>query len=251
MYEYVKEGYCPVCEAEATFRAEREEPVPPQFLYGFFRGALKCQTCESIPRERSLAHVLNKYRPNWRQLKVHECSPGGRMSGKLWRETEDYTPTQYDPDIPWGERASKKGYQSENLEALTFQDDTFDLFVAQDVFEHIMFPDAAAKEIGRTLRPGGMCIMTFPAVRHSEPSRRRARLGADGEIEHILEAQYHGNPMGGGSLVTIDWGWDVGGYFAQHSGLATSILLLDNESEGIHDKVNLVLIAEKQALTNI
>ncbi len=39
------------------------------------------------------------------------------------------------------------GHRNENIEKLTFNDDTFDYFVCMDVLEHIFDPEAAVKEM--------------------------------------------------------------------------------------------------------
>ncbi|MGQ0519368.1 class I SAM-dependent methyltransferase, partial [Bacillus sp. D-CC] len=48
----------------------------------------------------------------------------------------------------------------ENLEDMTFQNESFDLFITQDVFEHVMEPKKAFKEIERVLKPGGALLYT-------------------------------------------------------------------------------------------
>ena len=47
------------------------------------------------------------------------------------------------------------GVCCENLEHMSFGDESFDLHLTQDVFEHLFDPAAAFREIARTLRPGG------------------------------------------------------------------------------------------------
>ena len=59
----------------------------------------------------------------------------------------------------------KDGQRSENLEALTFPDESFDLIIPQDVFEHVLRPAKAFAEIARTLKPGGVHVYTVPYYR--------------------------------------------------------------------------------------
>jgi SAM-dependent methyltransferase len=133
------------------------------------------------------------------------------------------------------------------LQHQTFADEVFDLVLAQDVFEHIFEPDKAIKEIARTLRPGGAFIATVPIVLKTRPSRPRAAF-LDGQIRHYLPAEYHGNPMSAeGSLVTIDWGYDIGAYLQHHSGLSVLILQkIDNIDQGIRADYIEVLVGIKQ-----
>ena len=74
---------------------------------------------------------------------VHESSPFGAASDFLIKNCEHYSSSHYFPEIQPGQ--IKDGFRCENLEKLTFDDDTFDIFVTQDVFEHIMNPDRAFK----------------------------------------------------------------------------------------------------------
>jgi SAM-dependent methyltransferase len=76
-------------------------------------------------------------------------------SKKLRSECAGYIETQFDLTVPLGEVHRTRGYRCEDLERQTFADNSFDLVITQDVFEHIVKPDLAIREIARTLRPGG------------------------------------------------------------------------------------------------
>jgi SAM-dependent methyltransferase len=229
-------GFCPVCETAAIFRSDSE------WLRDFFL----CQICYSLPRERSLFYVLNLLYPNWRTLKIHESSPVARgASLKLKQECANYTPTQFDPNVPFGKLNPDATYRSEDLEHQTFADETFDLVVTQDVFEHLFRPDLAAQEIARTLRLGGAHILTVPMVQKNRPSRRRA-VRKGGEIINLLPAEYHGNPMDpSGSLVTFDWGYDFSEYISAHSGLSVTIFSLDILEYGLRASFLEVVVCRK------
>lgn len=47
--------------------------------------------------------------------------------------------------------------------ALPFADDSFDLIVSHQVFEHIRDTELACRELARVLRPGGLSIHVFPS----------------------------------------------------------------------------------------
>lgn len=84
------------------------------------------------------------------------------------------------------------GVRREDLENQSFEDESFDLHVTQDVFEHLFNPAAAFREIARTLRPGGAHIFTTPIVRNNEPTRFCAQLSAEGAVIHLSEPEYTG-----------------------------------------------------------
>lgn len=216
-------GFCPLCEAPARFIAYSD----------WHRDDLRCTTCRSLPRERALMCVIAAVRPDWRQLAIHESSPGSEgLSAKLKRECPGYVATQYDRSIPFGER-HPFGHRSEDLEAQTFADATFDLVLTQDVFEHLFHPEDAIREIARTLKPGGAYLMTVPITNKERPTARRASL-VDGETVHHSPPQHHGNPIDpNGSLVTIDWGYDIAAILSEASGMATTIETFDDRSRGL------------------
>lgn len=66
------EGFCPVCEQDTRFRS-----WTPWLRDGFI-----CVQCHSLPRERAFYTVLERVRPDWRELRVHESSPS-TPDGKL------------------------------------------------------------------------------------------------------------------------------------------------------------------------
>jgi SAM-dependent methyltransferase len=190
-------------------------------------------------------HLLQTLRPDWRDLLIHESSPGNTASDKLWRLCAQFKPSQYDLSTPFGQINHATGCQSEDLQSQTFANEVFDVVVTQDVFEHIFDPGAAIREIARTLKPGGFHICTVPLVRQALPSRRRAVLRGS-HVEHLAPAEYHVNPIDEkGSLVTIDWGWDIAEFFQFHSGLSTTIYMLDRLDMGIRADLCEVLVARK------
>ena len=229
-------GHCPICEAEARFVAY--DP--------WLRDHLLCETCGSLPRERALMATLARCYPNWRALRIHESSPAARgASLKLRTECAGYVASHYEPSTPFGEIHPAHGLRSEDLENQTFADESFDLVVTQDVFEHLFAPEKAAAEIARTLTPGGAHIFTVPLPLDG-PSARRARRLPNGEIEHLDVPVFHGNPIDeSGALVTIDYGLDMVPWLDRHSGLTTTMVLIDDMTRGIRAELNEVLVSRK------
>lgn len=236
------DGFCPVCEQKTSFVA-RDPWLRDHFL---------CLACNSQPRERALFSVLTQLRPNWRDLAIHESSPGTAASNRLADQARGYRASQYDPSIPWGSVHKTRGWRSEDLERQTFADASFDLVVTQDVMEHVFAPDLAMREIARTLKPGGLHICTVPIINKDAPSVRRAGRRADGSVEHFLEPVYHGNPMSAdGALVTVDWGYDIAAVWDAASGLSTTIFTIDDIGRGIRAEYIEVLVSRKAPLPDL
>lgn len=185
--------YCHCCREKTYFKIEGD----------WLRDQYLCVNCGSIPRQRHMQYIMDQYFQGWERKSIHESSPSNTL---ISRYCDDYSTSQYFNGVAPGSLV--EGVRCENLEALTFEDKSFDLFITQDVFEHIFNPDLAAREIMRVLKPGGAHIFTAPKHKNLSASYRRARLTGS-EIEHIHEPAYHGNPIGDGRvLVTWDYGDD-------------------------------------------
>ncbi len=236
-YLFEHPGHCPICETDVTFVAK----------YAWFRDHLLCPLCQSIPRERAVMYTIAQLFPHWRTLSIHESSPVGRGTSVKLREAPGYLSSQYDPSLPFGE-TSPHGWISQDLEKQTFEDAAFDLVVTQDVFEHIFDIDAAAREIARTLRPGGAHIFTTPLVNKAKPTEPRALRQGDGSVRYLAPPEYHGNPMDPtGSLVTWYFGFDLAARILEAAGTSTIVFSLDRLDLGMRAEYLEVLASLKAA----
>ena len=175
-----------------------------------------------------MVEVLQLLRPEWRTLRIHESSPS------LWFFREhcpQYSYSYFFPEVARG--GSKDGVRCENVEELTFSDESLDVFVTQDVLEHVFRPDRALREISR--------VLVSVASTSSRPRgiRRSRRVGAalasdDGSSRSVLDPVYHGNPIArGGSLVTWDYGADFDQLAQQWSGFRPALVILRDRRRGI------------------
>lgn len=101
------------------------------------------------------------------------------------------------------------GIMHQDAMNLSFEDDTFDVMISCDVFEHVADPQKALREAYRCLKKGGELLVSIPVFLDRENSVVRSVLTENGEIENLLPAVYHGNPLScEGSLVFTEFGWD-------------------------------------------
>lgn len=232
---FSNDGICPICEDGVTFNAWNEH----------LRDHYLCARCGSIPRERAIMVAIDKFYPNWRELRIHESSPANRgVSKKLAEQCPGYVATQFHASVPEGSRHPERGWRCENLERQTFSDACFDLVITQDVLEHMFDPDAACREIARTLRPGGAHIATTPMVRRAQPTIVCAERNPDGSINHLQPPDYHGNPVDEqGSLVTFWWGYDLASRIDRVAPFNTMIWSVEDRGRGIDGPLNEVLVS--------
>ena len=92
---------------------------------------------------------------------------------------------------------------------LTYEDNSFDLVLSSDIFEHVRKPFVGFQEVNRVLKPGGFHIFSIPSA-HPMPSETVFRVDTSGpEDVFILPRHYHSAPRGGKSLVYTDFGADM------------------------------------------
>ena len=230
------EGFCPISMQATSFSSEGS----------WYRDLLKCSCCNSIPRERALALVLENLCPDWRSLFIHESSPTPRgISLKLKKECKQYIESQYYPAQPLG--IIINGFRNENLEKLTFANNTFDLFVCLDVLEHVNYPEYVFKELERTIKPGGSILFTVPTYKALSKSIRRAKYMTDGKVDFLgFVPEYHGNPINSnGSLVTFHYGYDLPELIKLWCGLDTCVYRFHDKFHGIIGEFTEVYVCKK------
>lgn len=235
-------GYCVCCDKNVEFKATNS----------FLRESYLCTNCASVPRERALMFVIEEYYPQWRKLKIHESSPVARgASVKLSKFCKKYTPTQYFPDKKHGEFLN--GFRNEDLEHQTFLDNSFDLVITQDVFEHIYNPELAFKEIERTLKKGGAHIFTVPIINKHKQTQIWAVANKDGSPRFLHkpipgEPDYHGNPVDPkGSPVTMHWGFDIINFIKKcNTNMDTEIISTYDQRRGIMGEYREVFLSKKK-----
>ena len=226
-------GYCTICDCDVVF-SQTGPWLRDQYL---------CTRCGSVPRQRALVKVLNDHFPRWRELRIHESSPGGPSSDKIRRECSEYVASQFFAHIPRGQ--SEGGQRSEDLEALTFPAESFDLVITQDVFEHVLRPAKAFAEIARTLKLGGAHVYTVPYYR-GKKTVVRAEPNEKGGVTHLLKPEYHGNPIDDtGSLVITEWGDELCDFVFRSCRMTTTILNFHDSRLGLKGEFLDVLISRK------
>ncbi|MDR0779640.1 MAG: class I SAM-dependent methyltransferase [Pseudomonadales bacterium] len=223
-------GYCHCCRQNTFF----------QITGTWLRDEYLCLHCRSIPRQRHLQHILDTRFVGWENLTIHESSPSNDF---VARWCQQYSASQYFDGVKSGEWVN--GVHCENLECLSFNDNSIDIFITQDVFEHVFHPELAVREIHRVLKPGGAHVFTVPKLSTAERSEPRARLSAGG-IDYLKEASYHGNPVGDGkALVTWDYGADFERLIDAWSGLSTSTYAEVNRAIGVDGEFREVFVSRK------
>jgi hypothetical protein len=200
-------GWCDVCAAASRFRCDwtaADGDLPN------YRERLTCETCQLNSRQRLvlnlLRDVLAERRPKPGIYAYEEVTVLYRELVRRFPEATVIGSEYLGPEVERG--ALVDSIRHEDALSLSFEGETFDVVLSNDVYEHVPDVTLALREAHRVLREGGVLMATLPFT-FGSTTERRARL-ADGRVEHIRPPVFHGNPLSEqGSLVFYDFGWDL------------------------------------------
>lgn len=210
MYNRKYNGFCSVCGGTAEFIDTQPS----------IRETYSCSKCKASLRERSVANAIISVfgfgsctsirdlakQKHFSELNIFEPGVIGIIR-KFISHLPNYHNSFFYEDASPGEFV--EGVRNEDLENLSFLDNSFDLVITSDIFEHIRKPDIAFQDIFRVLKPNGVHIFSIPTlIPMKEATISRVDVSGSNDI-HILEPAYHGNGKGGKSLVYNDFGEDI------------------------------------------
>jgi len=189
--------------------------------------------------------VLHRLFPDLAELIIHESSPVDRFAQHLADKCPGYSISFFSPSAAPGSEV--RGVRCEDLRSLSFPSATFDLFITQDVLEHVVSPERAVREIARVLKPGGSHVFTVPlwpiANTVSRVSEKAGRMVA------ALPPMYHNDRAEGEvALVATDWGQDIGDRIYRWTGMTTTILTTRDKRLGLMGEFLEVCVSRKPGL---
>jgi GT2 family glycosyltransferase/SAM-dependent methyltransferase len=212
---YTLAGYCSVCDQSVRFLVDRQcgaQHLDDMWIPNW-RERLVCSSCGMNSRQRAIASVAAKALrglPEGDETRIYlmeRVSPAYAWLKHQFPRIECIGSEYLGSDVEAGSVLS--GIRHENAEGLSFNDESIDIVISNDVFEHVNDPVRAISEVARVLKSNGQLLMTIPFDPGRENNIRRAQY-VDGEIQHLLPAVYHGNPVSEkGSLVFTDFGWEI------------------------------------------
>ena len=198
-------GICQVCCQKVKFHLD--------FLYGDgvipnYRERMTCPLCGLNNLQRYIVHaVLADYVPG-RKIYMYEQITAVYQAVKQRVGTENIVGSEYVADnLVSG--TVVRDILHENAECLSFDDDSFDIVVSCDVFEHVNDYKKCFLEASRILKKNGKLYLSVPFHTNRKENHRRAGIQESGLV-YFDKPHYHGNPMSDeGSLVFWDYGWDM------------------------------------------
>lgn len=180
---------CPICDGTRPFlKTNRGKLVGWRCIQ--CRGTLAHQATYTVVKDLCdldtiTAYELSAHGALWKALKR---KLGSRLTYSEFLES-------------WTPGETYNGVRCENVEKLTFPDNSFDLVTSTGMFEHVEDDVQGYREICRVLKPGGYTIFSVPY--NDQVTTIRARRKSNGEIEHFLPPAYHSDPIRGEGKVFV------------------------------------------------
>ncbi len=145
------------------------------------RSSLQARAICSVlsPRSTSLTEAVSSEEVE--RLKIAEINFCGALHNII-KNLPNLHYSEYRPD--------DKTIRQEDLNALSYKDNSFDLVITSETIEHVPDWEVALREIRRVLKPGGFHIFTVPAIM-SRRTKTKAKI-EKGKIINIEEPSYHG-----------------------------------------------------------
>lgn len=109
-------------------------------------------------------------------------------------------------------------------------------------------PRRVIREIHRTLAPGGVYICVFPVRNYQvTPMELRCEFLPDGtRIDH-KDLEIHGNPVdASGSIVTVDWGYDLHKMIAEWAPFDVRVTRFADRTHGLLGEYTEVVVCRKR-----
>ena len=161
-----------------------------------------CLFCSANERYELLAtEITIRFGDNLREKDVLELDPHSPLR-KILSRAHSYTRSFYDAGKNDG-YARADGALCEDITALTFRDESFDLIISSDVIEHVLDLEKAFSETARVLRPFGAHLFTVPP----RPKTKKRSEVVDGEVRHLETPEYHRDPLCPAGILAV---WDIG-----------------------------------------
>lgn len=201
-------GNCAVCNSpqpfivDYQFAEETNGRKTPNW-----RERLVCPNCGCNSRQRFVIHKVFENYKTGRDVLMYERTTN--VFQKISREIPDVEGFEY-PGEGYLLQKVQTSIPCENISNLSMDDASYDLLVANDVFELVYDYEGAFAEAFRVLRPGGKMIFMLAFDGNSKETVRRVEIGCNGLVYSQSE-WYYRNPVDEKypRLVCQVFGWDV------------------------------------------
>jgi SAM-dependent methyltransferase len=203
------DAYCIACGGPRKLRTDPAGTGAVPADMPNWREGLICRGCQLNSRMRASIHLLLWALADQTNCGIYITEQVTALYRWVKMRFPNAVGSEYLSDGTRSGGCSSSGIRHEDLTDLSFADESFNVVVSLEVLEHIPDFTKAISECARVLKPGGKLLISVPF--HAGPRHTlRARVSDNGTIEHLLPAEYHGDPLNGeGCLCFHHFGWDL------------------------------------------
>ena len=115
-----------------------------------------------VARRRLALALLKKHAPDQPKTLDVGCGTGALLH-HLQNQGEAHGLDYFPVALEFSQKRGLKNLLHGNAEAIPLQTETYDAVISLDTLEHVPNDEAAAQEIFRVLKPGGVFVMNVPA----------------------------------------------------------------------------------------
>jgi len=236
-------GSCILCSATTRYKS-MAEIIKRLTIIKYFYKDLNELVLEKLLNkvdlsEYSLINVVKKI--NSKSFTIYEPSTLGAISNSL-KKYPNFINSEYfpDPKMKGGEYYNKVRF--EDLQNLSFESNSIDLLITQDVLEHIEKPDLAFKEIFRVLKPNGIHVFTVPI---DDFKKTFSYFDNEGNLIQDKEV-YHVDPLRSeGAKVYTQFGKDILEILNKYGFSSFFYSININPDNGYLCKINIIISIKK------
>ena len=199
-------GQCAVCGVNVDFVIEQLNDGSPVN----WRETLKCPQCGMINRWRGCLHLFEAVCMPFSEDRVYLTEALSPVCEKLETRLPLLVSSEFLPGAAPGELVEMHSgpVRHEDVTQLSFEDRSLETILSFDVLEHVPDFRQALAEFYRILVPGGQALISVPFT-FLDQTVTRAELDSGGNIRHLEEPIFHGDPLSGdGVLCYYEFGLD-------------------------------------------
>ncbi|MFT6435728.1 MAG: SAM-dependent methyltransferase [Candidatus Azotimanducaceae bacterium] len=160
------------------------------------RGQFICDSCGLSNRDRLFYKCISR--------SIHDVSSKGlifekstlmykRLEARLEKLTGvEFGGYEIEPGALF--ETNQGVFEHQDMQNMSYPDNTFDYVLHSDVLEHIPDPFKALSEIKRVLKPNGVCLFSTPIYSNTFIHKKTAVM-VDGKVQFTGPEMYHGDPI--------------------------------------------------------
>ena len=211
-YGLLLKGFCYSCGGPSIFYTRYKYHsvyIDGERMPNWHEG-LVCSGCKMNNRMRGAIHALDKTLNPKKEDDIYLTEQTTHTYRWFSNNYKKIMGSEYlGNSVPLGAENDNK-IRNEDLRNLSFTNNKFDLIISMSVLEHIPDYLSTLKECYRCLKPGGTLVLHVPFFPEYKNNLVRATMNPQGEIEHLLTPEYHGDPLNtSGVLCYCHFGWEL------------------------------------------